>query len=395
MSRRTPIKSASIYFFAGDFADVVRRHAEGAPQVYGTHDEVARLIEDLLERSIELTVHSFCSPLKKVEQPLPGLTVKSLGAKRYDDDRMLVEAVAEDRSEALIPHFPNISLLNAVTATAKRSAAFMATSFFRQGPRSWLRRRRTIAALNRGKFELISNHCLPSTEHLADLGVARSRLIPWDVPHLFSPQDTSPKFEPPQSALKVFYAGSISEEKGVGDVVRAIPRIAADVRFTFAGNGELEAMRALAKLLGVEARANFIGSIPNPDVFKRFQEADVLIVPSRREFQEGFPLTLFEAVASHTPIVCSDHPIFKWAMTDGVNAILFRAGDTVDLARAVDRLASDPDLYLRLSRAAEQTWESLRGPADWRRLIVEWVTEGPDSPWIQRHMLDRLCPIQD
>ena len=393
MSRRPPIKSASIYFFAGDFADVVRRHDEGAPQVYGTHDEVARLIHDLLERSVELTVHSFCSPSKKVEQPLPGVTVKSLGAKRYDDDRMLVKAVAEDRSEALIPHFPNVRLLNAVTASGRTSAAFMATSFYRQGPRSWLRRRRTIAALNRGKFELISNHCVPSTEHLAGLGVARSRLIPWDVPHPFSPRDTSPKTEPPRSALEVFYAGSISEEKGVGDVVRAIPTIAADVRFTFAGNGELDAMRGLAKSLGVEARANFIGGIPNPEVFKRFEEADVLIVPSRSEFQEGFPLTLFEAVASHTPIICSDHPIFKRAMTDGVNAILFRAGDSSDLARAVDRLASDPDLYLRLSRTADETWESLRGPADWRRLIVEWVTEGPDSPWIQDHMLHRLRPL--
>ena len=395
MSRRPPIRSASIYFFAGDFADVVRRHGEGAPQVYGTHDEVAKLIRDLLDRSIELTVHSFCTPSKKVEKPLPGLTVKSLGAQRYDDDGVLAEAVRQDGSEALIPHFPNIRLLNAVTATGKPAAAFMATSFYRQGPRSWVRRRRTIAALNRGKFELISNHCLPSTEHLADLGVARSKLIPWDVPHPFSPEDSSSKSAPPQPPIEIFYAGSISEEKGVGDVVRAIPRVAADVRVTFAGNGELDAMRGLAQSLGIEAKANFIGGIPNPEVFRRFQQADLLIVPSRSEFQEGFPLTLFEAVASHTPIVCSDHPIFKRAMTDGVNAIMFRAGDSDGLAHAIDRIASDADLYLRLSQAADETWESLRGPADWRRLIVEWVTAGPDSPWIREHMLESLKPAQE
>ena len=390
MGRRPAIRSASIYFFAGDFGDVVRRHGEGLPQVYGTHNEVAKLIKDLLDRSIELTVHSFCTPLTTTERPLPGLTIKSLGARRYDDDRVLAETVRADRSEALIPHFPNIRLLNAVTATRKTAAAFMATSFYRQGPRSWLRRRRTIAALNGGTFELISNHCLPSTEHLADLGVARSRLIPWDVPHPFSPKDSAAKTDAPSRPLEVFYAGSISEEKGVGDVVRAIPRIAADVRFTFAGNGEIDSMRGLAKSLDVDARANFIGGIPNPEVFTRFQEADILIVPSRSEFQEGFPLTLFEAIASHTPIVCSDHPIFKRPLTDGTNAILFRAGDSDDLARAIDRIASDPDLYLRLSRAADDTWESLRGPADWRRLIVEWLSEGRDSPWIRQHMLDRL-----
>ncbi len=164
--------------------------------------------------------------------------------------------------------------------------------------------------------------------------------------------------------------------------------------YTFAGYGEIDRMRRLAQSLGVEAKADFIGGIPNPQVFKRFQDADLLIIPSRSQFQEGFPLTMFEAVASHTPIVCSDHPIFKRSMADGANAALFRAGDSRDLARAIDRIASDPDQYLRLSRAADQTWESLRGPADWRRLIVEWVTEGPDTDWIQSHMLDRLSGTQ-
>ena len=226
------------------------------------------------------------------------------------------------------------------------------------------------------------------------MGVQRSRLIPWDVPHPFTPEASAPKSAPPGRPLEVFYAGSITEEKGVGDVLRAIPHLATDARFAFAGNGEIDGMRRLAQSLGVESKADFIGGIPNPEVFKRFQDADLLIVPSRSQFQEGFPLTMFEAVASHTPIVCSDHPIFKRAMADGANAVLFRAGDSRDLASAVDRIAADPDQYLRLSRAAEQTWESLRGPADWRRLIVEWVTEGPDSQWIQSHMLDRPWAAQ-
>jgi glycosyltransferase involved in cell wall biosynthesis len=190
----------------------------------------------------------------------------------------------------------------------------------------------------------------------------------------------------------VMYAGAITEEKGVGDVVRAIPhlRLETDVKFAFAGRGEIEAMIRLATRLGVEEKVEFLGAVPNPDVFERFKSADLLVVPSRWEFQEGFPLTMFESIASHTPIVCSDHPIFRWVMTDRTNAMLFRAGDHRHLARAIDAVLSDPDLYLSLSKAAPRTWERLQGPANWRKLILEWVQNGPSSGWIRDHMLDRL-----
>jgi glycosyltransferase involved in cell wall biosynthesis len=392
MSPRPPIRSVSIYFFAGDFADVLRRHEEGIAQAYGTHTEVAKLIGDLLDQSVDVTVHSFCTPARKIERPRDGLTIKSLGARSYDEDDVLVRAVGEDVSDALIPHFPNIRLMNAVAATRRPRAAFMATSFYRRGPRSWWRRKRTIAALNRGGFDFISNHCVPATEHLADLGVSASKLIPWDVPHPYTPAATSPKASAPQRPFNLLYAGSISEEKGVGDVVRSIRHLKTDLQqsFTFAGNGEIAAMENLARIEGVDSRVNFLGGIPNPDVFRRFCEADLLVVPSRSQFQEGFPLAMFEAIASHTPIVCSDHPIFRRVMEDGRNAMLFRAGDPSDLARVIDRVASNPDLYLGLSRSADETWAKLQGPADWRRLIVEWVNEGPQATWIQQHMLDRL-----
>lgn len=392
MSPMHPFRSVSIYFFAGDFAEVLRRHSEGAPQAYGTHTEVARLIGDLLDRSVDVTVHSFCTPERKVERPRAGLTIKSLGAVSYDQDDVLLKAVDEDVSEAIIPHFPNVRLLNAVAATGRPRAAFMATSFYRRGPRSWWRRNRTVSALNRGGFDFISNHCVPATEHLRDLGVDASKLIPWDVPHPYTPAATSPKTSAPREKLNVFFAGSISEEKGVGDVVRAIRHLkfARQGSFTFAGNGEIAAMENLARSQGVESRVNFLGGIPNPDVFRHFREADLLVVPSRAQFQEGFPLAMFEAIASHTPIICSDHPIFRRVMEDGRNAMLFRAGDPADLARAVDRIAVDPELYLRLSNSAEQTWAKLQGPANWRRLILEWVGGGPQSPWIQQHMLNHL-----
>ena len=97
---------------------------------------------------------------------------------------------------------------------------------------------------------------------------------------------------------------------------------------------------------------------------------------------------MFEAIASRTPIVCSDHPMFRPIIVDRRNASVFSAGDYRSLATAILRTLSDSDLYAQLSNNATLTWEALKGPADWRTMILKWTSEGPSSPWIQ----DRLLP---
>ena len=115
--------------------------------------------------------------------------------------------------------------------------------------------------------------------------------------------------------------------------------------------------------------------------------ADLVIVPSRTAYPEGFPLTMFEAIASRTPIVCSDHPMLRPVMLDGRNASVFPAGDYRALAAAILRTLTNPALYEALSNNALSTWQALKGPADWRTMIVKWVVEGRSSPWLHDHML--------
>ena len=116
--------------------------------------------------------------------------------------------------------------------------------------------------------------------------------------------------------------------------------------------------------------------------------ADVIVVPSQTGFPEGFPLTMFEAIASRTPIVCSDHPMFRSVMVDGRNATTFPAGDHRALAEAVLKTLTTPALYEQLSINALSTWEALKGPADWRTMIFKWIVEGQHAPWLRQHMLD-------
>ena len=164
-------------------------------------------------------------------------------------------------------------------------------------------------ALNNPRFELVSNHCFPSTEQLARIGVRREKLIAWDIVHPFTPASREPKIFTTRQRYEAFYAGSISEVKGITDLIHAVALLrnqGFEVHCSLAGGGEIAAMKALGEELGVSYLLSFIVIIANTEVIEKMARADVVVVPSRREYPEGFPLTMFEAIASRTPVVCSN-----------------------------------------------------------------------------------------
>lgn len=384
------MKKVSIYFFAGDFSDVLRRYDEGREQVYQTHNEVARLLYDLIAVNQQVNVYSFVTPERRDERPRDGLRIVSLGAKDYSVKSLLGTAVAEDDSDAIVAHFPNRELLRATLTKRSRLFAILASSYNRTGFRSALGRWKLVSLLNNPRFELVSNHCLPATEHLARIGVKREKLIPWDVSHPYDPASYEPKDLATGRRFEAVYVGSIIEDKGVADLIRAVATLrdqGIEIHCSLAGLGDIDRMEALSAKLGIPHLISFVRLIGNTEVFNMMRSADLVVVPSRTVYPEGFPLTMFEAIASRTPIVCSDHPIFREVIVDGYNASVFAAGDDRAFAAAIRRTLTEPTLYASLSRNATLTWEALKGPADWRTLIFKWVVEGKSSPWLRERML--------
>ena len=185
--------SVSFYFFAGDFADVLRRYERKEQQIYQTHNELALMVHDLLNANYQVNLHSFVTSRRSEERPLEGLKVVNLGASSYATPSLLQAAVANDDATAVVAHFPNLELLRAVSRSKKRAIAILANSYNRKGVRPAIERLRVVTLLNNKRFELVSNHCLPATEHLARIGVHRSKLIAWDIRHPFSPASYPPK----------------------------------------------------------------------------------------------------------------------------------------------------------------------------------------------------------
>ena len=381
------ISSVSFYFYAGDFRSAIENYRHNKEQTYATHGEIAQLVHQLSAAGVAVRLCSFDTPEKTSVKLSSLIEIVSLGGRSHNDWMLIRDAVRSDPSDAIIPHFPHPTLLSATIARKVPAAVVLADSYNRTGLKARVRKFLAAWQLNNPAFEFVANHCEPSTVALAEMGVHKDKLVAWDVPHRFLPHSVSSKTAWSEGDLTIAYAGSVTEEKGVFDLVRAVALLAKGgqtARLKIAGSGDLIKLRALAGELNVANLVDALGVIGNAEVFDLFRVSDVVVVPSRTSFPEGFPLTMFEAIASRTPIVCSDHPMFRPIMVDRVNAMTYTSGDAIQLASAITALFAEPKLYEKLSDAAEGSWAKLSNTCDWQTLLLDWILKGKKPTWSAR-----------
>jgi glycosyltransferase involved in cell wall biosynthesis len=157
------------------------------------------------------------------------------------------------------------------------------------------------------------------------------------------------------------YIGRINVEKGVGTIIDAFRRIAAEKGYgdnwkcLVAGaamDGSLETFKTQAEGLPIE----FVGFV-NPKDF--FLDIDVLICPSI--WAEPSPRTIYEAYAMHVPCIGSRSGGIPELIGEDNDAWLFNGGDDAALA---DRIRS----------VLDKGREGLPDPASY-----QWVVEESKS----------------
>ncbi|MEV0645752.1 glycosyltransferase family 4 protein [Phytomonospora sp. NPDC050363] len=151
----------------------------------------------------------------------------------------------------------------------------------------------------------------------------------------------------------VLYAGRLVFEKGVQDLLDAVPALRErhpGLRVVIAGDGphaeDLKAHAVKAKALdGVD----FVGFIGGHDLPALYAAADCLVVPSR---YEPFGLVALEAAAAGTPVVASDVGGLAEIVESGVTGLSFPPADVGALTEAVSTVLSDQLLARRITASA-------------------------------------------
>ncbi|NJN00568.1 MAG: glycosyltransferase [Aquincola sp.] len=366
--------------YAGDFRETyLRLRSGGAENYYGQRHSVEGVAA--LAGPTRRVVTICCTSSDTYDAELaPG--VRAIGVRSGPggvDEEAVWRMVLRCEATHLVLRSPMRGLLRRARAVRMRVLVTVADSFGGRGLRHRWRMRQLVRLLNEPSVEAVGNHGRASALELLTLGVQPQKVTAWDWPHPRRPHGVGVKQAPMSRRWSLFFAGTLSESKGVGDLLRAARELQArgfDFELAIAGGGEAaDVLRSLGDELGVADRVQWLGMLPHDAVLRRMTDSDIVVVPSRHDYPEGFPMTLYEALAARTPIVCSDHPMFLRAMVDGRSAMVFSAADPRALADKVLRLQAEPALYAALSEASVAVWESLQVPVEWLAFVRAWFID--------------------
>jgi GT2 family glycosyltransferase/glycosyltransferase involved in cell wall biosynthesis len=150
--------------------------------------------------------------------------------------------------------------------------------------------------------------------------------------------------------LRVGFLGSLMVSKGVHVLLEAaatLPEsaIAVDLFGPWSAyHGDDSYRGRIAPLM--RANVKHHGHIAHQRVADALGSIDVLAVPSI--WPENSPFAIHEAFLAGVPVVASRTGGIPEVVSDGRNGLLFRTGDSTDLARTLSRFLTDPGLLERL-----------------------------------------------
>lgn len=125
------------------------------------------------------------------------------------------------------------------------------------------------------------------------------------------------------------------------------------VHVLLVGDGpEAEPLRHLAHDLGVESDVTITGAVSHELVFDYIDAFDIALQPHVTEYAS--PMKIFEYLALGKCVVAPDLPNIREILSPGEDALLFRAGDAADMARAIEALAQDPQRVRAMGQGARR-----------------------------------------
>jgi len=164
----------------------------------------------------------------------------------------------------------------------------------------------------------------------------------------------------------LLYFGRLEWEKGVQDLIAALPRIRRGhpgTRLVVAGKGRhFDELVDQSKKLRVRRAVDFVGHLSDRDLRAVLAAADAVVLPSR---YEPFGIVALEAAAAKAPLVASTAGGLGEVVVHGETGLAFSPGDVGGLADSVTTVLSDAQAAAERAMAAQSR---LAADFDWNRI---------------------------
>ncbi|MEO1433075.1 MAG: glycosyltransferase [Cyanobacteria bacterium J06633_8] len=375
--------------YAGDFREAYHKIQNHGIETYHSHKYVIDTASKISQQIDEVTLA--CCNSKQVynEKIEPNLRVIAAGIEPYQNPDKVLEIIESQQPTHLVVRFPMRNIFHWGIKHQVKIMPLFADSFLPTGWKSHIKNYHWKKILNHQQIDWVANHGLNACYSLEKIGVNPDKIIPWDFHHQITPQKFNvKKLTSNLSPKNLVYVGTISDAKGVGDILTAVAKLRhiQPINLKIAGSGEIEKFQHRAKELQISKQVKFLGKISQKQVIELMCDADAVVVPSWHKYPEACPFTIYESLSTHTPIIASDHPMFRGNLIHRHNAMVFPERKTNLLAECIQELFASKELYHRISLNSEASWEHLQMPVKWRELITNWLF---DSPVNQKWLSDR------
>lgn len=160
---------------------------------------------------------------------------------------------------------------------------------------------------------------------------------------------------PESDVLRVGFIGRFVPIKGIHILIEAMKRLPLDVRAELyiygrpiKGTSEEAYSNDLKRAASGEKRVIFCGEMTDQNRKESFGNLDLVAVPSI--WFEAGPLVVLEAFSAGIPVIGSNLGGISEIVGNGVNGLLVEVGNVNAWAHAINLLASNRDLLLRLKK---------------------------------------------
>jgi glycosyltransferase involved in cell wall biosynthesis len=171
---------------------------------------------------------------------------------------------------------------------------------------------------------------------LVEAGVPANRA---HVIHPIPPEDETPVVPRPDRP-RLVVAGNLLRGKGVDIAIDALLHLPKETTLAIVGDGPSRQQLERQASAHAKGRVEFVGWVAPSEVARFYDDASVVVVPSR--WPEPFGMVGIEAMRRARPVVGAGHGgIVEWASgTSGART--FTPGDPRSLAAAARALLDDP-----------------------------------------------------
>jgi glycosyltransferase involved in cell wall biosynthesis len=380
----------TIVQYAGDFREASERLAGGGEETYGAQRYTVDHVEKLASHLASVTtITGFTDEPYDVVLPSGARAIGAGFRERFDCDDLirLIESTAPD---LLILRTPNRAIMRWAIRNNIRTLVLLADSFGQRSIKSRVTRFLLTRLLRAPIFDVVANHGIRAARQLVSAGVPARKVIAWDYPNIHTPADRTAKATA-SAECRILYVGMLIAEKGVDDLIEAARLLIGrgmDIKVDLIGKGDTGRLHDMICERGLENVVEIVGPVQHSEIIPRMAAADVVIVPSRHEYPEGVPLTIYEAYCARTPLIVSDHPMLLGNVEHEKSGLVFEAKNPSALAAQVERLFRDAPLYASLSEQGAAAWEKLQLPVKWGELIDRWLDNSEASrSWLSSHSL--------